>query len=168
MIICHEVACLLKPAPVPRLFFSQTNDRSARVFASVDPQKAGKKKTVITTGMRRNDQYLFDLMTFLLFDQLTVAFRRLSFSRTTDTYISTMESRLESVKSILSHIDQSDVYVLLIAIPLLVLFALFRTWISAILAVMRWQYGYRPGYSGALSFPNGTSGILPNISAALE
>lgn len=79
-----------------------------------------------------------------------------------------MESRLESVKSILSHIDQSDVYVLLIAIPILVLFALFRTWISAILAVMRWQYGYRPGYSGTSSFPNGTSGILPNISAALE
>lgn len=65
-----------------------------------------------------------------------------------------MESKLESVTSILSHIDQSDVYVLLIAVPLLVLFALFRTWISAILTVMRWQY--RPGYSGALNFPNTT------------
>lgn len=58
-----------------------------------------------------------------------------------------MESRLESVKSILSHIDHGDIYILLLAIPLLAVFLLFRTWISAILTVMRWQY--RAGYSGA-------------------
>lgn len=90
---------------------------------------------------------------FLLFDQVasTVA-------PSCAKNISTMESRLESVKSILTHIDHSDVYILLFAIPLLVVFLLFRSWISAILTVLRWQY--RAGYSGATSTDIYTNTIL--------
>lgn len=117
----------LDSAPFVQFIHLSSYEDGMPLFAKISSQNEG--------------QYLYHLPTS------SCPIKSLSVEPSCAENISRMESRLESVKSILAHIDHSDVYILLLAIPLLTVFLLFRTWISSILTVMRWQY--RSGYSGA-------------------